>query len=69
MKKLKEKTVKFINWINGKKTYIGVGIHFIWGVVNFFVDETKPFSEIGHSGIFLLTGVGLGHKGLKWLKK
>jgi len=69
MKKLKEKLNRTWKWLNGKKTFIGGALHLAWAVVHLTVPATKPFAEIGHSGIFLLTGVGLGHKTLKLLNK
>lgn len=67
---MKEKSKKFWKFIDGKKTYIGVGLHVFWFVSNLVFPDFANNSEqnIGHGIIFQITGVGIGHKIDKFLK-
>jgi len=60
---------KIWDWLNGKKTYIGLSLHTILIIVSKAIPVVEPFKEIGHILIGIITGAGLGHKGLKYIKK
>lgn len=55
---------KIIKWLDGKKFFIGLGMHTIWFVANLVSKDLATPTEvaIGHSIIGGWTGVGLGHK-------
>jgi hypothetical protein len=50
--------------ISGYKTLIGVSGHIVWFLANVIKKDLSSPSEtvIGHSLIFTITGVGIGHK-------
>lgn len=54
-------------WLNGKKTYIGVGLHAAWFVANIVFKDLTDSGQYweGHGYIGAITGVGVGHKLLK----
>lgn len=57
--------------ISGYKTIIGVSGHIVWFLANMIKKDLSSPSEtaIGHSIIFSITGVGIGHKITKNVKK
>lgn len=64
---MKEKILKIWEAVNGKKTAIGTGLHLAWFILNLVHPVTdKQGMLIGHSLIFNITGVGIGHKVIKW---
>ena len=67
--KLKEKFKKLWDFLNGKKTIIGTGLHAAWLIANIvFPDMVNNNNElIGHGLIFQITGVGISHKAGKLL--
>ena len=64
MKKIWEK-------LNGKKFYIGLGLHTVWFAANIVFKDLTNYNEslVGHAIIGSWTGVGLGHKGIKIINK
>jgi len=58
---------KIWDYLSGKKTWIGLGMHTAWFVSNIiFKDLATPTEVItGHTIIGTWTGVGLGHKAIK----
>jgi len=50
--------------LDGYKTYLGVGLHLVWFIVNIAKKDLSTTSEavIGHTLIGTITGTGLGHK-------
>lgn len=59
---------KFLDWINGKKTIIGLIGHGVWLASNLIFSNlaTPEQSAYGHLIIGSVTGVGLSHKVVKW---
>lgn len=57
--------------LNGKKTAIGIGLHAAWFISNIIFKDLSTYNEslVGHAVIGSLTGVGLGHKGIKIINK
>jgi len=57
--------------ISGKKTITGIILHSIWFGANLIYPNLADSSQryIGHGIIFNITGVGVGHKLLKFFKK
>ena len=66
--KLKDRLIKVWNYLDGKKFWIGVAGHATWLATNIiFKDLTTPEQAAhGHLVIGSVTGVGLGHKAVKW---
>ena len=58
---------KLWNWIDGKKTYIGIGLHLAWFAANMIKKDLTDSAQYweGHGYIGVLTGVGAGHKAFK----
>ena len=69
--KVKEAVVRAWDYLQGKKTIIGVVLHTAWLAINIvkpdLCNTDKYFT--GHAVIFNITGVGIGSKILKWAKK
>jgi hypothetical protein len=67
---MKEKGKKFWKFVNGKKTYIGFGLHSLLIAGKYFfpqyIDDST--SAVGHQIIFSITGVGVGHKITKFFQ-
>lgn len=61
---------KFISLIDGFKTATGIILHTLWFCYYVFFNDTidKEIQLRGHGLIFILTGVGLFHKGVKFFK-
>ena len=59
--------MKIWNFLNGKKSKIGVILHTIWFILNLIFKDLTLESETvrGHYIIFIITGIGLGHKVIK----
>ena len=67
----KNKVEKVWNFLDGKKTTIGLSLHVAWLAAGIIFNKEIPESKllIGHTLIFQITGVGIGHKVLKFFKK
>lgn len=66
--KIKEKLSKLWNYFDGKKTYIGLAGHAAWLITNMVFKDltTSEEAAYGHLIIGTVTGVGIGHKGVKF---
>lgn len=55
---------KLWNYLSGKKTYIGIGLHAAWFIANLAFKDIATTEEVitGHALIGTITGVGVGHK-------
>lgn len=62
---------KVWKWADGKKTYIGLGLHAGWCILNIIdKDLTGPTEYIEvHGYIAAITGTGAGHKVMKAINK
>lgn len=65
-----QKAKNFWKRLDGHKTKIGVFLHIVWFVIYIVFKDiaTTEQQMIGHGLIFQLTGIGLAHKGYKYIK-
>lgn len=61
---------KLWSYFDGKKTVIGILMHAGWLAANIVFKDMANVNEVlvGHSLIFSITGVGIGHKINKAIK-
>ena len=66
--KIKEGFTKVWNYLDGKKFWIGIAGHAVWLTTNLIFKDlaTAEQTAYGHLIIGSVTGVGLGHKAVKW---
>lgn len=70
-KEEKSKVEKAWEYLSGKKTFIGLSLHAAWLAAGIIFETDIPESKalLGHTIIFQITGVGIGHKIFKFFKK
>lgn len=66
--KFKDKLGKLWQYLDGKKFWIGVGGHAVWLTTNLIFRDlaTSEQASYGHLIIGSVTGVGIGHRAVKW---
>lgn len=65
---VKKMFISFWKKTNGFKTIIGIVLHIAWAYIHISNDFDLTTALEGHGIIATITGVGLGHKILKFTK-